>query len=206
MAVIDRWCWDARTSVGASSAAWPPESIAASMARRATMVLPEPTSPWRSRCMGRSRASSAVEELADVTLAAGELERQACVEGREQAARSWRSRRAQLGLGGLAALGEDRLEHERLIVLEPVEASVGAGRQQRAMHELERLASTEEVRAPRGPPAAGARGCVRRVERVVHEPAQPERVQLARRRVDRHPVGAVGLHAASSESFSSMSS
>ncbi len=57
--VIVRWCCEARTSVGASSAAWPPESTAASIARSATIVLPEPTSPWSSRCIGTSRAISA---------------------------------------------------------------------------------------------------------------------------------------------------
>ena len=55
IAVIDRWCCAARTSVGASSAAWPPASMAASMARSATTVLPEPTSPCSSRCIGLSR-------------------------------------------------------------------------------------------------------------------------------------------------------
>ena len=45
-------CCCASTSVGASSAAWPPESITVSAARRATTVFPEPTSPCNSRCMG----------------------------------------------------------------------------------------------------------------------------------------------------------
>ena len=58
IAVIVRWCCAASTSVGASRAAWPPESTAASMARSATMVLPEPTSPWSSRCIGTSRPIS----------------------------------------------------------------------------------------------------------------------------------------------------
>jgi len=58
-AVIDRWCWWARTSVGASRAAWPPLSTTWSIARRATTVFPLPTSPWRRRCMGTSRARSA---------------------------------------------------------------------------------------------------------------------------------------------------
>ena len=48
-------CWRARISVGAISAAWPPASTAASMARSATSVLPEPTSPCSSRFIRSSR-------------------------------------------------------------------------------------------------------------------------------------------------------
>ena len=58
--VIDRRCCCARTSVGASRAACPPASTTVSMARSATTVLPDPTSPCSSRCMGCSWASSAV--------------------------------------------------------------------------------------------------------------------------------------------------
>jgi hypothetical protein len=47
-----RKCCVARISVGAMSAAWKPFSMATSMAWRATMVLPEPTSPWSRRRMG----------------------------------------------------------------------------------------------------------------------------------------------------------
>ena len=58
IAVIERWCCAASTSVGASSAAWPPASATVSIARSATTVLPEPTSPCSSRCIGRDRARS----------------------------------------------------------------------------------------------------------------------------------------------------
>ncbi len=54
-----RRCWAASTSVGASSAAWPPASTTWSMARSATTVLPEPTSPCSRRCIGCSAARSA---------------------------------------------------------------------------------------------------------------------------------------------------
>ena len=59
MRVIERWCCWARTSVGASRAAWPPESTTRSIARSATTVLPEATSPCSSRCIGWSAARSA---------------------------------------------------------------------------------------------------------------------------------------------------
>ena len=52
-------CCSASVSVGAISAAWPPDSTARSIAYSATTVLPEPTSPISSRCIGRSRSSSA---------------------------------------------------------------------------------------------------------------------------------------------------
>ena len=86
IAVIERWCCWASTSVGASSAAWPPESTTRSIARSATRVLPEPTSPWSSRFIGWGRARSSSISAADLLLPAGERERQPLVEGGEQAA------------------------------------------------------------------------------------------------------------------------
>ncbi len=58
MALMERWCCCASTSVGARRTAWPPESTTRSIARSATRVLPEPTSPCRRRFIGWSRASS----------------------------------------------------------------------------------------------------------------------------------------------------
>ncbi len=86
MAVIERWCCWASTSVGASSAAWPPESTTRSIARSATRVLPEPTSPWSSRFIGCGWAEVVLDLRADLALAGGELERQPGVERREQPA------------------------------------------------------------------------------------------------------------------------
>jgi len=60
IALIDRWSWTASTSVGANSAAWPPPSMTLSIASNATTVLPEPTSPCSSRCIGRVRPRSCV--------------------------------------------------------------------------------------------------------------------------------------------------
>ena len=51
---IDRTCCPASTSVGAMRADWPPLSATCSMARSATSVLPEPTSPCTSRFIGQS--------------------------------------------------------------------------------------------------------------------------------------------------------
>ncbi len=82
---------------------------------RADLALQQPVHRAVGRELGR-------QHLADLALARRQLEGQPGVEGREQAARTRRPRRRELGLGGLAALGEDRLEHEGLVVLEPVEA------------------------------------------------------------------------------------
>ncbi len=55
---ISEACCSARTSVGAMRAPWWPPSTATSNAASATTVLPDPTSPWSRRCMGRGPARS----------------------------------------------------------------------------------------------------------------------------------------------------
>ena len=51
-------CCSARTSVGAMNAPWWPPWTATSSVLTATTVLPDPTSPWRSRCIGCGPARS----------------------------------------------------------------------------------------------------------------------------------------------------
>ena len=53
-----RQCCSARISVGAMNATCRPLSIACSAASAATIVLPEPTSPCRRRCIGMARFRS----------------------------------------------------------------------------------------------------------------------------------------------------
>ncbi len=72
IAAMLRACWAARTSVGASSAACPPASTACSMARSATTVLPDPTSPCSSRCIGWVAAELGVQHLAHDPLPLGQ--------------------------------------------------------------------------------------------------------------------------------------
>ena len=55
-----RKCCSARISVGAISAHCQPASMATAAASAATTVLPEPTSPCSSRCIGWPRARSAL--------------------------------------------------------------------------------------------------------------------------------------------------
>ena len=59
MADSDMWCCSASTSVGAISAPWYPPATAVNNDHNATKVLPAPTSPCRSRCMGTALAMSA---------------------------------------------------------------------------------------------------------------------------------------------------
>ena len=89
---IVRACCAASTSVGASSAACPPASTTCSIARSATTVLPEPTSPCSSRCIGCSAASSSATVSPTSRWPAVSVERQPGVEGGEQAAGAGRPR------------------------------------------------------------------------------------------------------------------
>ena len=118
--MIERWCCWASTSVGASSAAWPPESTTWSIARSATTVLPEPTSPCSNRCIGWPWPSSAA--ISSPTLRWPSV--------RANGSRS--SNRSRMPPGapgrGLAtvrldrgsATGEHGLRDEGLVVLEPL--------------------------------------------------------------------------------------
>ncbi len=195
MAVIERWCCAASTSVGASSAACPPASMAASIARRATTVLPEPTSPCSSRCIGRSDASSAVST--------SPISR--CPAVSSKGSRASKSASSPPGRGGRGVASSDsaalrrwarmRLEDEGLVVLQPVEPPATAGRRRagRCTSSSAAARSSQPTRCthPLGHRLADA---VDRVERRVHEPSELEGVDLARRRVDRDPMGPIPLH------------
>ena len=56
-------CCRASRSVGASNAPWRPASATNARARAATAVLPDPTSPWSNRTIGRDLARSAAIAL-----------------------------------------------------------------------------------------------------------------------------------------------
>ena len=89
---MPRACCSARTSVGAMKAPWCPPCTAASSVQTATTVLPAPTSPCSSRCIGCGPARS-LPDLGDGrALVGGELERQAVEERVEQRALGRRGR------------------------------------------------------------------------------------------------------------------
>ena len=70
------WCWRARISVGAISAACQPARTTPASATAATAVLPLPTSPCSSRRIGWSAARSATISSTAAALVAGQREGQ----------------------------------------------------------------------------------------------------------------------------------
>ena len=114
-----RWCCSASVSVGAISAAWAPFSTARSMAARATTVLPDPTSPISSRCIGRSCGEVRVDLLDRALLVARELERERPSPAvHHHAARLERPRAPPLAPGAPASR-HGELEQEQLLEGEP---------------------------------------------------------------------------------------
>ena len=71
-----RMCCSARISVGAISATWKPFSMATNAASEATMVLPDPTSPCSSRCIGQRPLQVGDDVAQRRALPLGQLERQ----------------------------------------------------------------------------------------------------------------------------------
>ena len=121
---IERWCCCASTSVGASSAACPPESTTWSIARSATTVLPDPTSPWSSRCIGcpcpSSSAISSPTERCPAVSANGSR-------SSNRSSRPALRAGSRVGLGALdrgPAPGQHGLGDEGFVVLEPVAGPV----------------------------------------------------------------------------------
>ena len=113
-------CCSASVSVGAINAAWPPDSTARSIAYSATTVLPEPTSPISSRCIGRSWATIVVDRRHRLALVAGGRERERVLEpaDRQLGGRLQRGRAGGLAPQRAAAQQRD-LEQQELVEREP---------------------------------------------------------------------------------------
>ena len=118
-------CCSARTSVGAMNAACMSCSTARRIACSATTVLPEPTSPMSSRCIGRASASSSSSIGDRRALVAGELERQQLLAPapREVGRRVERRRAARRPALGAAAQQRELGEQE-LVEGEPAAAAL----------------------------------------------------------------------------------
>ena len=191
---IERWCCWASTSVGASSAACPPESTTWSIARRATTVLPEPTSPWSSRCIGWPWPSSVGDLLADRALAVGEREREPLVEPVEHARRAvpgagWRRwPRSRRGAGrarsGRRTPRRTSAASRRLDLLRPV---VGA------VDPAQRLVGRRRAPRPRARTAGSTSGTSSTRSRASRDGVlEVPRVDAGHGRVDRDQVGHLG--------------
>ena len=192
-------CWRARISVGAISAAWRPASMALAMARSATAVLPEPTSPWSRRSMRLSEARSRPDLVERPHLCAGEPEGE-----------GGRDLRRDPAVAGVAAPrqpphpaaheGERELRGQKLVIGEapPGRARGGGlgrdvGGGSRAMKLVQRLAEGGEAalfekgpvlpfgqrrHAPRAP---RRRTCRRAGSRALRSARTPPRPPAARR-------------------------
>ena len=124
MPSIVRKCCSASTSVGAISAPCRPASTARRSVASATTVLPEPTSPCSSRCIGvvraRSRSISAIARSCASVSVNGSTSRYRV---EELAGRRQRLRDEPLALGRAAR--ERELEDEELVEGEPPPSLLG---------------------------------------------------------------------------------
>jgi hypothetical protein len=140
-------CCSASSSVGAMRAAWYPDSAARSMASSATTVLPEPTSPWSSRFIRRSRGHVA-EDLADrPLLGAGQLEREPVVEGADEGVGPAERDPAPLPGGQAVGPGVQELEEEELAVGQATAGPLRGGDGRGPVQRLQRLGQGRQAEA-----------------------------------------------------------
>ncbi len=155
-----RKCCSARISVGAISATWCPDSIAASAASAATTVFPEPTSPCTRRSIGAAFARSRFDLRDHALLCARQRIRQLLAQCLAQPRIAFQRRRAmaaQLLAQALQAqvLRKQFLERESLLRrmrAHREQRDVGVGR--RTMHGQKRFAQRAEIERR----AQGSRG------------------------------------------------
>ncbi len=120
---IVKKCCSASTSVGAISAPWRPASTARSRAESATTVLPEPTSPWSSRCIGLGARQVAVDLSDRALLRFGQREGEdRAVPLQELAGRRQGLGDELLAFGGTT--GECEMENEKLVEGETLPADL----------------------------------------------------------------------------------
>ena len=171
--VIDRWCCWASTSVGASSAAWPPASTTGEhraqrddRLARADLALQQPVHRVR-RGPGPRRSAPPTSRWP-----VGQLERQRAskASSRPPGRGGPRGRRQPRPLG--PALGQDSLQHERLVEPQPVPRAPASSGRARPVDPAGRLAEAEQA-VPRtqlvGQRVAGGSSGVQ------HDPDAPSR-------------------------------
>ena len=190
-----RWCCSASVSVGAISAAWAPFSTARSIACSATTVLPAPTSPISSRCIGRSRARSSSISAIALLLVAGQLERQRPAPAVDHDPARGRAAARGARRGGAPAPRDGELEQEQLLEGQPAARSLA--RPPRCPGSARRRARRRAPAAAR-PPAALAgsgSGVSRKRPRASHTSERRRAgAEPLRGRVDRHEPDRVHRH------------
>ena len=118
-------CCSASTSVGAMNTACMSCSTARRIACSATTVLPDPTSPMSSRCIGRAVGELGVEHRDRRALVAGELERQQLLAPARRQARRLVERRARPDRPALRAAAQQReLGEQQLVERQPAAAAL----------------------------------------------------------------------------------
>ena len=175
----------ASTSVGASRAAWPPASTTWSIARSATTVLPEPTSPCSSRCIGCARGQVGGDLLPD-RRAARRSARTAAARRTRRAARRRRGGAGRAGHAGRAgaALGQLELDGEGLVPLQPLLRPPRPPRV-RPVDRPQRRAQRRAVAARRGPRPAADPAAGRAMSSTSRTHWRSPRTAARRGRVDR---------------------
>ena len=150
MPSIVRKCCSASTSVGAISAPCRSASTARRSVASATTVLPEPTSPWSSRCIGVVRARSRVDLGDRALLRVGEREREHLAVALQELARGGQRLGDELLALGRAA-GERELEDEQLVEGEPPAAHLRLLGRARPVQRDERVGAERQPLGDREP-------------------------------------------------------
>lgn len=155
--------------------------------------MPEPTSPWSSRCIGVGRAISPRISWLTCCWACRQLEGQTGIEVAEQTALARAAARRRDGRGLDAALPEQALQDEGLLV-----AQVAAGRVDVGV--VARCVQGTKGAAPVEQPAAAAQGlrdgvddAVELAEDEPHAAGDRPRVHAGHVAVDRDEAGVVGI-------------
>ena len=171
-------CCSASTSVGAMNAPWCPPCTAVSSAATATTVLPAPTSPCSSRCIGIGRARSAVISAITFCWSPVSVERQPIEEPLDE-------RAGRDVLDALAGLLDAALaEHERELDAQQLVEHQPAPRLLRLAHRLGLVDARRtrrcgrRSRAGRAPsPGSGSTNSLRAPQRLAHPAAEVLRVE-----------------------------
>ena len=182
-------CCSASVSVGAISTAWKPASSARSIEYSATTVLPDPTSPISSRCIGSPESRSPSISSKARELVVGRLERQRLDPAPDQlpglAQPRRRPGRAVRPLPGR----QDRLVEEQLFEGEPLARHLDVVLALGEVRGLDRVGRPRSPRRTRSSAGSGSITLPTPADRLLHPLPDPLGFQLLGRRVDGDELG-----------------